>query len=125
MNRLSAAVFFFVFCLLSLSSTAQDIKVDSTSNWKKKLNFGINVNQASFSSNWKGGGINSIGFTGLFNFKANYKKDRRSWDNEIDLLYGFVNNSGQGFRKTLDRIFLDTKYGYSLNAKWDLYTSLN
>jgi hypothetical protein len=36
-----------------------------------------------------------------------------------------VNNAGQGFRKTTDRIYLDTKYGYQLNKKWDLFTSLN
>jgi hypothetical protein len=115
--------------LLILSfATASSIHaqtVDSLSAWKRKLNFAINVNQASFSSNWKAGGTNSIGLNSLFNYKFNYKKDRSSWDNEIDLLFGFVNNQGQGFRKTNDRIFLDTKYGYALNKKWDLFTSLN
>lgn len=126
MKRHCAAIpVFAVITLLSFAASAQIIQVDSLSPWKKKLNFGINVNQASFSSNWKGGGVNSIGLTAQFNYKANYKKDRNSWDNEIDLLYGFVNNSGQGFRKTLDRIYLDTKYGYSINKKWDLFTSVN
>src|SRR5687768_7069198 len=93
--------------------------------WKKKLNFALNLNQASFSSNWKAGGINAFGFNSLFNYKANYKKDRNSWDNDIDLAFGFVNNSGLGHRKTIDRIFLDTKYGYELSDNWSLYTSLN
>jgi Protein of unknown function (DUF3078) len=98
---------------------------DTVNYWKTKLNFAINFNQASFSSNWKGGGVNSLGLNSLFNLKANYSKGRSSWDNEIDLLYGFVNVSGQGYRKTQDRIFLDTKYGYSLSKYWDLFTSLN
>ncbi len=98
---------------------------DTVKYWKKKLNFGINVNQASFSSNWIGGGVNSIGLNSVFNYKANYTKGRNSWDNEIGLNFGFVNNKGQGYRKTVDRIFLDTKYGYALNKKWDLFTSLN
>jgi hypothetical protein len=93
--------------------------------WKKKLNFSLNLNQASFSSNWKAGGINAFGFNTLFNYKANYKKDRNSWDNDIDLAFGFVNNSGLGYRKTMDRIFLDTKYGYELGDIWSLFTSLN
>lgn len=93
--------------------------------WKKKLNFALNFNQASFSSNWKAGGVNSIGFNGLFNYKANYKRERASWDNEIDLAFGFVNNKGQGYRKTLDRLYLDTKYGYELSKNWGLFTSLN
>jgi hypothetical protein len=92
--------------------------------WKKKLNFAINLNQASFNSNWKGGGVNSIGFNSFFNYKANYKEGRRGWDNEIDFAFGFVNNKGQGYRKTLDRVYLDTKYGYDLNKNWALFTSL-
>jgi len=106
------------------SAQAQDV-ADTTTYWKKKLTFSVNMNQAAFSSNWKAGGINSIGLNSLFNYKANYLKDGHSWDNEIDLTFGFVNNSGQGYRKTVDRIFLDTKYGKALNKKWDLFTSLN
>jgi hypothetical protein len=119
--------FFMAAALLCVagSVTAQIVKPDSTSSWKRKFTFNFNVNQASFSSNWKSGGINSIGFNSLLNYKFNYKKNRDSWDNEIDLLYGFVNNAGQGFRKTTDRIFVDTKYGYQITKKWDLFTSLN
>ena len=105
--------------------SAQVIKPDTLSNWKKRLVFNLNLNQAAFSSNWKGGGINSIGFNSLFNYKANYTKNKTTWDNEIGLMYGFVSNSGQGFRKTIDRIFLDTKVGHKLSDKWDLFTSLN
>ena len=107
------------------SVEGQIVKPDTTSSWKRKLIFNLNLNQASFSSNWKSGGVNAIGFTSLFNYKFNYKKNRDSWDNEIDLLYGFVNNEGQGFRKTVDRIYLDTKYGYELSKKWGLFASLN
>jgi len=114
------SLFLTLMVTCSLAQTADTVKY-----WKKKLNFGININQASFSSNWTGGGVNSIGLNSTFSYKANYAKGRNSWDNEIGLLYGFVNNKGQGYRKTVDRIFLDTKYGYSLNKKWDLFTSLN
>jgi len=93
--------------------------------WKKKLNFSVNLNQASFSSNWKAGGINAFGFNSLFIYQANYKEDRNSWDNDIDLAFGFVNNSGLGYRKTIDRIYLDTKYGYELGDHWSMFTSLN
>jgi hypothetical protein len=99
------------FFSITPSVKAQIVKPDTLSNWKKKFVFNLNVNQAAFSSNWKGGGVNSLGLNGLLNYQANYSKNRDSWDNEIGLLYGFVNNSGQGFRKTVDRIFLDTKYG--------------
>ncbi|MEQ8302333.1 MAG: DUF3078 domain-containing protein [Cyclobacteriaceae bacterium] len=107
------------------AAEAQVVKVDSLSNWKKSFKAGFNLNQASFSSNWKGGGVNSFGFNGLLNYKLNYKKDKNSWSNEIDLLYGMVNNEGQGYRKTLDRVYLDTKYGHALTDKWDLAFALN
>jgi len=113
------------FFLTPPSAEAQIVKPDTLSNWKKKFVFNLNVNQAAFSSNWKGGGVNSLGLNGLLNYQANYSKNRDSWDNEIGLLYGFVNNSGQGFRKTVDRIFLDTKYGYKLSDNWGLFSSLN
>jgi hypothetical protein len=116
-----------VLSLLMMTTVvnAQIVRPDTLSNWKKKLVFNLNVNQASFSSNWKSGGINSIGLNSLFNYKANYAKDLNSWDNEIDLGFGFVNNSGQGYRKTVDRIFLDTKYGYKISDHWHLFSSLN
>src|SRR5688572_24221694 len=120
------ALFCAVFLIgLPFLVSAQVIRPDTLSNWKKKLVFNLNLNQAAFSSNWKAGGINSIGFNSMFNYKANYTKDNISWDNEIGFMYGFVNNSGQGFRKTLDRIFLDTKVGRKLSDNWDLFTSLN
>lgn len=116
-----------IVALVSLLQTAQAqiVRVDSLSNWKKKFVANLNFNQASFSSNWKAGGINSIGLNALLNYKANYTKGKSTWDNQIDLLYGFVRNSGQGYRKNVDRIYLDTKYGHKLNEKWNLFTSLN
>lgn len=93
--------------------------------WKKKLNFALNLNQSAFSSNWKAGGINSFGFNTLFNYRANYQHEKVSWDNNIDLAFGFVNNSGLGYRKTIDRLYLDTKYGRKLSENWSLFTSLN
>jgi hypothetical protein len=121
----SKALVFIVLLTCSFMAKAQVIKEDTLSNWKKTFRAGLNLNQASFSSNWKAGGVNSIGFTAFLNYKANYKKDIHSWDNEIDLSYGMVNNAGQGYRKTLDRIFLDSKYGRALNKKWDLSASAN
>jgi hypothetical protein len=111
------------FCLLaSVYGYAQD---SDTTYWKISFNASIPFNQASFSDNWSGGGINSLGLSSLVNFKANYLKGKHSWDNEIDLTYGFTNNAGQGFRKNNDRIFIDTKYGYSIGENWNLFSSLN
>ncbi len=122
-SRVWAIVGFILLGAFQLE--AQVVRVDSLSNWKKAFKLGLNLNQASFSSNWKGGGVNSIGFNSLLNYKANYKKDKHSWDNELDFLYGSINTSGLGYRKTLDRIFVDTKYGRMLSKHWDAVLSAN
>ena len=96
-----------------------------TTYWKNTFKGSINFNQAAFSQNWTAGGVNSIGLNALINYKTNYLKGKNSWDNEIDLLYGFVNNDGQGYRKNNDRIYLDTKYGYALSSKWNMFGAFN
>jgi hypothetical protein len=115
--------FLFLICLLaSINTFAQE---KDTTYWRINLNASLPFNQASFSENWSGGGINSIGLSSLFNLKANYKKGKHSWDNEIDLVYGFTNNAGQGFRKNNDRIYLDTKYGLAISDKWNVFGSFS
>ncbi len=94
-------------------------------SWRVKMAAGLNFNQASFSGNWRAGGVNSIALGSLFNLKASYTKGRLDWVNDVDLLYGLLNNSGQGFRKTTDRMLLDSKLGYKLSGKWNMFVSAN
>jgi hypothetical protein len=115
-----------IFLLITSTAGAQVVHLDSLSNWRKAFKAGLNLNQASFSGNWKAGGVNSFGFNALLNYKANYKKGRNSWDNELDFLYGMVNNSGQGYRKTVDRIFIDSRYGRQLDSsRWNFTAAVN
>ena len=114
----------FLF-IVTLAGQAQIVKIDSLTPWRKAFKVGLNLNQSGFSSNWKAGGVNSLGFNTFLNYKANYKKNKATWDNEIDLIYGMVNNKGQGYRKTLDRFYLDTKYGQALSQTWSMFLSLN
>ena len=119
----------FLWALFPLGAAAQTTSpapaAPQDTLWRKSFNTGLNFQEASLSSNWRGGGVNSFGLNALLNAKANYKRDMHSWDNEADLLYAFVSNQGQGYRKSLDRIFLDTKYGRALSPKWDMFVSLN
>ena len=47
---------------------------DDTTHWNNAVKFGINLSQASFSNNWKGGGNSSFSFGALFLGKWNYLK---------------------------------------------------
>ncbi|MFC4872438.1 DUF3078 domain-containing protein [Negadavirga shengliensis] len=108
---------------------AQDVLADTvardTTYWQSEFSAGLNFNQAGFSSNWKAGGVNSVAFGSIIAGKALYQKDRVTWDNELELLFGIVRNEGEQTRKSNDRIFLDTKLGYSLSRSWSAFFSLN
>ena len=93
--------------------------------WHKTIKTGVGLNESALSSNWKGGGVTTIGFNALFNAKANRKVGTHSFDNEADLLFAFSNTSGLGYRKGQDRLYLDTKYGRALTERWDMFLSLN
>jgi hypothetical protein len=96
-----------------------------TSYWTTSYNLGLNFNQASFSPNWRAGGVSSVAIGSLFLAKANYTRGPISFDNLADLQYGLVRARGQDTRKTADQILLDSKVGRRLTERWNLFSSLN
>ncbi|GGI28976.1 DUF3078 domain-containing protein [Pedobacter mendelii] len=93
--------------------------------WKTKTAIAININQAQFSDNWQGGGVNSLAVGGLLNYKAEYNKNSYSYVTELILQYGKVKNKGQLQKKTNDRIFWDNKASFQLSKNWYFFGSLN
>jgi hypothetical protein len=128
-NYVLCALMGLFFCGQSVETQAQTTVLTDTTkapkHWKRGMQTGVNLNQASFSSNWKGGGVNSIAVGLFFNGNANYETTKVSFTNDLQLQYGFLKNDGQTVRKNADRIFLDSKFGYKLNTKWNLYASTN
>ncbi len=99
-----------------------DLKINYWKNW---FSFGINMNQAAFSDNWQGGGVNSIAVGTQTNFKADYTKEDKTFLTEVILQYGKLQNKGQLQRKTNDRIFWDNKVSVKLSKHWSFFGSLN
>ena len=91
----------------------------------RKVEFGANLNQGSFSSNWTGGGVNSVALGLFFNALKEKKKGKNSWRNDLQTQYGVVRNKGQQSRKNVDRIFFDSKYNRELTEKWSLFGNIN
>jgi hypothetical protein len=122
----SLLVLAHIITLNAQDATVQDLKKNASkeiksldsSGWKKGGTFIINFNQGSLS-NWAAGGEQSVvGINGIFNYTLNYKKDKHTWDNYIDLALGFQNATSFGkFRKIDDRIDLTSKYGHQLHEK--------
>lgn len=102
------------------------VVVDAKVNyWRTRTSVGINVNQATFSNNWKGGGVNSLAVGGLINYKAEYSKESYSYVSEVILEYGKIKNKDQLQKKTRDRIFWDNKAALQLSKNWYFFGSVN
>ena len=110
------------------SKSSKEIKkgiIDSSKVWNTGGQFDVNLAQGS-QSNWAAGGddfsfsINS--YLGLYGF---YKKGRYSWDNTVDLNYGFLNTTSLGSRKNDDRIDVLSKAGYQIAPKLSLAALFN
>ncbi len=112
------------------NETSRTIKKEadtSTWNWKKGGLMSFNLAQGSLS-NWASGGDNfSLTVNGYFNYYFFYKKNRHSWDNNIDVNMGYVQSTSLGSRKNDDRFDYLSKYGYKMDTvgKWYLSTLFN
>lgn len=117
-------LFIFVLSLQSLSGFAQNGDT-IPSPWRRKFEIGLNLNQASFTSNWQGGGTNNFALGSLVNGSLTFTQKKFTWSNDLQLQYGFQKNEGQSQRKTQDLVFIDTKAGYDISEKLNLFGAAN
>lgn len=120
-SPLPARVGTLTFKPIKIAPVVVDEKVNY---WKTTTAIGIDVNQGSFSKNWKAGGVNSLAVGGLLNYRAAYSKESYSFTSEVRLEYGKINNKDQLQKKTKDRIFWDNKAGLQLSKSWFFYGSV-
>ncbi|MCH2214127.1 MAG: DUF3078 domain-containing protein [Flavobacteriales bacterium] len=102
---------------------AASIELEQDSIWNFGGTVGLNFNQSYFS-NWAAGGQNSISATALTSLFANYKKNKHSWTNTLDLAYGLIAQDGQEAIKTDDRIDFTSKYGLQSKKEAWYYSAL-
>ena len=93
--------------------------------WKSRGNYTLTIGQGTLS-NWAAGGDQfSFTINTILQLYSYYRKDRNSWDNTLDIFFGYINTTSLGSRKNDDRFDLISKYGYSLNKKVNLATLFN
>ncbi len=91
---------------------------DSTKNWIKGGDLGLNFSQSSFT-NWAAGGENALSLTAYTSVFSNYKKGENSWDNSLNLAYGVLQSGHTAPRKNEDKIDFTSKYGrYAFLKHW-------
>ena len=113
--------------LCATAMYAQDKPADETAAienpkyWKTSLLTQLGFSQVSLID-WAAGGYGSVSLNSYLDFKANYAKNKSIWENRAQFGYGFIQNMGEGFKKSDDRIIIDSKYGYKAADK--LYLSV-
>ncbi len=98
--------------------------------WKTGAGIGLDAAQLLQINPRVGAGQNRLGFGGAINTFANYKQGRSAWDNQGVWQFG-VQRLGSGviaqgtdikipFQKAIDKIQLDSKFGYQAKegSKW-------
>ncbi len=102
-----------IVILLSNVAISEEIKP----GWKIKGDFALNFSQTSFTD-WAAGGDNSLTGNSFLSYSANYKRNKMSWENSIDLGIGYMRQGEAKFFKTDDRIAFASKYGQSAFEHW-------
>lgn len=93
--------------------------------WKKGGVFNLNLSQGSLS-NWAAGGDKfSISLNFILSAHAFYKKEKHSWDNTLDINFGYLRTTTLGSRKNDDRFDMLSKYGYAFSSKWNAAALFN
>ena len=93
-------------------------QTDTVQYWKKGGIITANFAQVSLT-NWAAGGKSSMSGIFLVNTFANYKKDSLSWDNTLDLGYGFLKEEGSDLTKSSDKIDFNSTLGFGTGNNWD------
>jgi hypothetical protein len=110
---------------LGAVSAMSEESADTVKGWKTGGVLSLTGSQISFT-NWAAGGENSISANSFVNLFANFKKDRMTWDNTLDLGFGMM-KQGMGeeslYYKTDDKIDFSSKYGQYAFEHW-YYTGL-
>lgn len=103
----------------------KDAADTTNKTWKKGGLFNLNLSQGSLN-NWAAGGDKfSLSLNSILSLYAFYKKEKHSWDNTLDVNFGYLHTTSLGSRKNDDRFDLLSKYGYAIADKWDVSALFN
>ena len=93
--------------------------------WTNSLKTNVNLGQTSLT-NWAAGGDNTVSLAAYVDGNANWKKGDMFWNNRLQLDYGFLYASSKPIlQKNMDRIYLESKWGYKAPSTRYLYFSAN
>jgi hypothetical protein len=94
--------------------------------WKTGGNYNLNIQQVTLS-NWAAGGASTFALNSGLSVFANYKKENKVWDTQLNVNLGFNRQGGREFqtRKTNDNFQFVSNYGRELSEFFYLSTQLD
>jgi hypothetical protein len=93
--------------------------------WKAGGLFLLQIGQGS-QSNWAGGGDDfSFTVNSSLNLFLFHKNKKHCWDNSFSANFGYINTTSLGSRKNDDRFDFLSRYGFSLNKRFNLASLVN
>lgn len=94
--------------------------------WKTGGNYNLNIQQVTLS-NWAAGGASTLALNSGLSLFANYKKDKKVWDTQLNINLGFNRQGNRNFetRKTNDNFQFVSNYGRELSEFFYLSTQLD
>ena len=110
--------------LLSVITIAVCAETKKDSVWITNGYAGLKLTQVSFT-NWATGGDNAFAFDLQGTYQADYKHNKHIWQNRIELSYGLNKTKSEITKKTSDKIYLNSNYGYEIYKRLYLSALLN
>lgn len=86
--------------------------------WKTQAVLDLGFDQTGLT-NWAQGGYNTVSLSAGIDAKANYAKELMSWDNRLQLQYGFLWSQDKSnlLQKKNDRLYFESKWAYKTQAE--------
>ena len=103
----------FLVALVLLSATSISAQEKAPTLWTKAGFVGLKFTQSSFT-NWAAGGENALALDAQFTYQADYKNEKHLWQNRVELNYGFNQTGDAPLKKTTDKIYLNSNYGFQI-----------
>lgn len=112
----------------AMTQSAQPAQEEKPNYWSLSSDFDLGFNQTGLW-NWAAGGYNTVTLSLGIDAKANYAKGLMSWNNRLQLDYGFLWSADKEdlMQKSNDRIYLESKWGYKTSdkSKWNYTASFS
>lgn len=115
--------------LAALMQTPAEEKVEKKPQyWTNSAKFNIGFDQTSMW-NWAAGGYNTLKLYTDVDAHADYSKDLSSWNNRLQLQYGFLWSADKMnlMQKNTDNIYLESKFAHRTkkDSKWNYSASFS